>query len=500
MTKKKRSITAAVFFISVITLFFSFAFYLIITNSSLVSMVNKNKSELINYRIDGITGILDRKNDRLKLSENIPVYQNSFQESALFEIHKTYCTNLEKGAFFKIVSRDGKSLEHSTHKEIMNKDIPGYITEKIVQKNSGEFTDKINGIKYWFVFKYYPVWDWFVIYSIPLKNKYSDILPFYMLAAVSAAVPFIIGMLFLSLFVYRSLLPVVKLTKAAEAISSGDLDYAINYKGNDEIAGLAQNFDKMRISIKDKITELEKTMNELKRSNEDLEQYAYASSHDLKEPLRILRLYSDLLIKKHSAGLDSQALEMLGFISTAAQRMNNQIKGILEYAKSGRFEKGVETVNIKGIIEEAVRFSSEIHEKALFSYTGGTYYLECDSLGIQQVFSNLLENAVKYNKSEVPEVKISAEEKGGFVEFSVSDNGIGIDSNYFNKIFEIFETLHPKDEYPGTGIGLALCKKVVERHGGTIRVESPGEGKGGSTFKFTLPLKQHKENSSNTPI
>ncbi len=498
--REKKYITRTVFLIAGLTLFFSFLLYLIITNTSLSNMVDKNKTELINYRINGILAILERKNDRLKLSENIPVYQNAFQESALMEIHKSYCLDLEKSAFFSIISRNGESLKHTTHKEIMNKELPVKIREKIIRKNSGEFTDKIDGKRYWLIFKHYPDWDWFVIYSIPLINKYSAILPFYMLAAVSAAVPFIIGMLFLSLFVYRSLLPVVKLTKAAEAISSGDLDYAINYKGNDEIAGLAQNFDKMRISIKDKITELEKTMNELKRSNEDLEQYAYASSHDLKEPLRILRLYSDLLIKKHSAGLDSQALEMLGFISTAAQRMNNQIKGILEYAKSGRFEKGIETVNIKGIIEEAVRFSSGIHEKALFSYTGGTYYLECDSLGIQQVFSNLLENAVKYNKSEVPEVKISAEEKGGFVEFSVSDNGIGIDSNYFNKIFEIFETLHPKDEYPGTGIGLALCKKVVERHGGTIRVESPGEGKGGSTFKFTLPLKQHKENSSNTPI
>lgn len=498
--REKKYITRTVFLIAGLTLFFSFLLYLIITNTSLSNMVDKNKTELINYRINGILAILERKNDRLKLSENIPVYQNAFQESALMEIHKSYCLDLEKSAFFSIISRNGESLKHTTHKEIMNKELPVKIREKIIRKNSGEFTDKIDGKRYWLIFKHYPDWDWFVIYSIPLINKYSAILPFYMLAAVSAAVPFIIGMLFLSLFVYRSLLPVVKLTKAAEAISSGDLDYAINYKGNDEIAGLAQNFDKMRISIKDKITELEKTMNELKRSNEDLEQYAYASSHDLKEPLRILRLYSELLIKKHSAGLDSQALEMLGFISTAAQRMNNQIKGILEYAKSGRFEKGIETVNIKGIIEEAVRFSSGIHEKALFSYTGGTYYLECDSLGIQQVFSNLLENAVKYNKSEVPEVKISAEEKGGFVEFSVSDNGIGIDSNYFNKIFEIFETLHPKDEYPGTGIGLALCKKVVERHGGTIRVESPGEGKGGSTFKFTLPLKQHKENSSNTPI
>ena len=495
MNKKKYSITTAVFVIALITFSLSSALYIVITGTRLKTIIDKNKTELITHKFDGITGILERKNDRLLLSDNIDAYRKAFQDSALLDIHKTYCYNLEKGASIHIIKRNGEILSHEEHKNIKTNEVPVHLVNKIILKGSGEFIDnnKNENENFWYIFKHYPSWDWFIIYSLPVKEKYSEIRPFYRGFIVSGGAAFFAGMLFLTFFIYKSLLPVVKLTKATEAITAGDLDYKIDTYGYDEISLLAENFDKMRLRIKDKITELERTMGELKRSNEDLEQYAYVSSHDLKEPLRILRLYSDLLQKKYGGSLNDEGREILNYISTAASHMAEQIKDILEYAKAGRFESGIETIDIKELVNKVIQLYSEINSKAVIKYESGPGALpsiEGDSIALKQVFSNLIENGLKYNRSELPEIKITSIIKGDSVEFAVADNGIGINSIYFDKIFEIFESLHPKDEFPGTGIGLALCKKVIERHGGRIWVESAGEGKDGSVFKFKIPQKQ----------
>ncbi|MBN2755188.1 MAG: HAMP domain-containing protein [Candidatus Goldbacteria bacterium] len=492
--KRRTSITTTVFIIACITLIFSSAIFILLTNTALARMINNSRTEVVNYRFDGIIGILERKNDRLKLSHNIPIYIKAFQDSALLDIHKTYCINMENGASFTIIQRDGVSLSHPAHKEILRAFIPDSIKNRIIAKGSGQFNEKINGVSYWFVFRHYPAWDWYIIYTVPLKDKYSEIRPFYLGFVASGGASFFAGLLLLTLFVYRSLLPVTKLTKATEAIAAGDLNYAIEIQGNNEIAVLAENFEKMRVSIKDKITELEKTMIELKRSNEDLEQYAYVSSHDLKEPLRILRLYSELIEKKFGPSLNAEGKEMLGFISTAASRMTTQIHDILEYAKAGRFDSGIESIDINSLISRLTDLYQQMHPNALITYKtefDKSFRIEGDSTGLEQVLSNLIENALKYNRSPRAQINITAAIKDGSVEFAVADNGIGINKVYFDKIFEIFESLHPRDKFPGTGIGLALCKKVVERHGGKIWVESDGEGSGGSVFKFTLPVKQH---------
>ncbi|PKL91520.1 MAG: hypothetical protein CVV21_08025 [Candidatus Goldiibacteriota bacterium HGW-Goldbacteria-1] len=493
MNKKRYSITTAVFVIAIFTFFLSSAFYILLTGTRLKTIIDNNKTELITHKFDGISGILERKNDRLILSQNIDAYRKAFQDSALFDIHKTYCNNLEKGASILIIKHDGEILSHQEHTGIKIQEIPERLKNKIISKDSGEFTDNIKNEKFWYIFKHYPSWDWFIVYSLPVKEKYSEIKPFYAGFIAAGGAAFLAGMLFLTFFVYKSLLPIVKLTKATEAITEGDLNYRIDTYGYDEISVLAENFEKMRVSIKDKIMELEKTMKELKRSNEDLEQYAYVSSHDLKEPLRILRLYSDLLQKKYSPSLNDEVKEILNFISTAAERMTTQIQDILEYSRAGRFESGIETINIKELINGVIMSYSKMYSNAVIKYESGeVFIIEGDSTGFKQVFSNLIENAIKYNRSEIPEIKITSFIENDNVVFAVADNGIGINKTYFDKIFEIFESLHPKDEFPGTGIGLALCKKVVERHGGRIWVESDGEGGPGSVFKFKLPLKQRR--------
>ena len=232
--------------------------------------------------------------------------------------------------------------------------------------------------------------------------------------------------------------------------------------------------------------ELERQAQELMRSNAELQQFAYVASHDLQEPLRMISSYTQLIMRRYGDRLDKEAREFMDYVVDGAGRMKQLIEDILAYSRVGtrgrEFRKAQSgnalkkaLINLRGSIEAA---GATVTHDALPE-------VEADEPQLAQLFQNLIGNALKFKGNEAPRVHVSIAELPNAWEFSIQDNGIGIDAQYFDRIFMVFQRLHSKGEYDGTGIGLAICKKVVDRHGGRIRVESePGRG---STFFFTLP-------------
>ena len=232
---------------------------------------------------------------------------------------------------------------------------------------------------------------------------------------------------------------------------------------------------------------LVKTVGELKRSNDELQQFAYVSSHDLQEPLRMVASYTQLLAGRYKGRLDSDADEFIAFAVDGCNRMQGLIKDLLAYSRAGTNGKALREVSGEKALEEALANLRAIIEQSGAVVTHDSLpVLRTDNTQLTQVFQNLVGNAIKYHGAEVPHVHISATKNDGreWI-FSVRDNGLGIDPQYFGRIFILFQRLHGRDEFEGTGIGLAICKKILERLGGRIWVESRPER--GSTFYFALP-------------
>jgi len=238
--------------------------------------------------------------------------------------------------------------------------------------------------------------------------------------------------------------------------------------------------------VKQRTAELEKMTNELRRSNAELQQFAYVASHDLQEPLHVIKGFLNLFEKRYKDKLDEKGREFIGFTIDGAKRMQDLIRDLLEYSRVGHKGKEFKPTECSVILERVL-----FNLKAAIEGSGAqvTYNnlptIMADATQFTSLFQNLIGNAIKFHGAEAPKVHISAERKGDEWLFSVSDNGIGIDPKFIDKIFVVFHRLHTRNEYPGTGIGLALCKKIVEHHGGHIWVES--ELQKGSTFHFTLP-------------
>jgi light-regulated signal transduction histidine kinase (bacteriophytochrome) len=242
---------------------------------------------------------------------------------------------------------------------------------------------------------------------------------------------------------------------------------------------------------------LEKTAAELARSNKELEQFAYVASHDLQEPLRMITSYTQLIAKRYKERLDSDAKEFMHFAVDGAMRMQKLIQGLLEYSRVGTRGKPFAQTNCDDILAAALANLKLAIEESDATVTHDPLpEIMADPVQLTQLFQNLVGNALKFRGPDAPRIHISVERKiradAASLNvppyewiFCVRDNGIGIEPQYFERIFVIFQRLHTQDKYPGTGIGLAICKKIVERHGGRIWLESkPGQG---TSFFFALP-------------
>jgi PAS domain S-box-containing protein len=237
---------------------------------------------------------------------------------------------------------------------------------------------------------------------------------------------------------------------------------------------------------------LVKTVGELKRSNDELQQFAYVSSHDLQEPLRMVTSYTQLLAGRYKGRLDSDADEFIAFAVDGCNRMQGLIKDLLAYSRAGTNGKVLREVSAENALKEALaNLRATIDQSSAVVTHDALPDIRTDETQLTQVFQNLVGNAIKYHGTEVPHVHVSATKNGGSEwTFSVRDNGLGIDPQYFDRIFILFQRLHGRDEFEGTGIGLAICKKILERLGGRIWVESQPEK--GSTFYFALPETMEK--------
>jgi two-component system, chemotaxis family, sensor kinase Cph1 len=232
--------------------------------------------------------------------------------------------------------------------------------------------------------------------------------------------------------------------------------------------------------------ELERALAELERSNSDLEQFAYATSHDLSEPLRTIGRFANLLTDRYGDELDEPGRHYLERIADGVRRLDALVEGLLAHSRVGSASIERVPVSCDELVGEVVEGLSETIESASAEVRVDRLpVLGADPILLGQVFQNLISNAVKFGGLEGPRVHVSAERMDGGWRFWVRDNGIGIEPRHAERIFRIFQRLHTRDEYAGAGIGLALCKSIVERHGGTILVE-PATG-GGSAFAFTIP-------------
>ncbi|MDG2125058.1 MAG: ATP-binding protein [Verrucomicrobiales bacterium] len=283
--------------------------------------------------------------------------------------------------------------------------------------------------------------------------------------------------------------PIQRVTETATKISEGDLSRRVEVVSSDEIGELARDFNKMTEALAELNAGLERKVDErtaeLERSNGELKQFAYVASHDLKEPLRMVASYLQLLERRCGEAVGDEGKEFIGFAVDGAKRMQGLIDALLEYSRVGTKTKvleQVELVEVFGTVKQNLKVAVE--ESGAVLTCGELPAVEGDAVQLVQLVQNLAANAIKFCGDRVPEVHVSSEKSGGMLKVRVEDNGIGIKADHIERIFMIFQRLHTREEYEGTGIGLAVCKKIVERHGGTLWVESV-EGEG-STFCFTL--------------
>ncbi|MHB8736910.1 MAG: sensor histidine kinase [Terriglobales bacterium] len=240
------------------------------------------------------------------------------------------------------------------------------------------------------------------------------------------------------------------------------------------------------------VAEHQRTAEELRRSNRELEQFAYVASHDLREPLRKVRIYLQLLQERYRGRLDEKADRFIAYAVDSAGRMQALVNDLLAFARVGSRGNPARPTDSAAACDQALaNLEPAIRESGAVVTRTALPLVRGDAGQLVQLFQNLLGNAVKFRAEKSPAVQVTAERRGSAWRFAVRDNGIGIDPQYRDRLFVLFQRLHSSREYPGTGIGLAICKKIVERHGGEIGVESePGQG---ATFWFTLPALEDQQ-------
>jgi signal transduction histidine kinase len=253
-------------------------------------------------------------------------------------------------------------------------------------------------------------------------------------------------------------------------------------QAEDEVRKLNEELER---KVAERTAELAERALDLERSNRDLQQFAYVASHDLQEPLRTVASFTQLLAKRYNDKLDDKAREFIGFAVDGSKRMQTLINDLLSFSRVGTQGKALAAVDCDAALDTVLKgLKRSIEESGAVITRDWLPAVLADELQLTQLLQNLVANAIKFRGQGAPQIHIAADRHGSGWKISVRDRGIGISPEHYERIFVIFQRLHNKKEYPGTGIGLAICKKIAERHGGRIWVEAtPG---GGSTFCFTI--------------
>lgn len=315
------------------------------------------------------------------------------------------------------------------------------------------------------------------------------------LTAMLVAVAVLIVLLFVVLFLgLRQVItrPILRLAGEVRQAADRDIGHPVHGSGPREIAQLGADVEAMRRRILEEVAELERAhalldrrTHELERSNADLEQFAYVASHDLQEPLRKVASFCQLLQRRYEGLLDERGQQYIEYAVDGAKRMQVLINDLLAFSRVGRKPAEHVVVDAGRLADDALA-----NLEVALSLSGGKVdrgelpEVRVEPALITAVFQNLIGNALKFKGEAPPEVRVTADRDGDEWVFSVSDNGIGIDAEYAERVFALFQRLHTRNAYPGTGIGLALCRRIVEHHGGRIWLDTEAEN---TTFRFTLP-------------
>jgi signal transduction histidine kinase len=283
--------------------------------------------------------------------------------------------------------------------------------------------------------------------------------------------------------------PLQRLAGAARTVARGDFEHEIHGSGAREVFDLGEDVNGMRARIVAELAAVHDAQSDLKRSNAELEQFAYVASHDLQEPLRKVASFCQLLQQRYGGQLDARADQYIGFAVDGARRMQDLINDLLSFSRVGRVETPFTAVDCELLLTNVrADLGRAIEESGAEIVAGQLPTVRADAGLLRLVLQNLIANAIKFRGEAAPVVHLDAERDGAFWRFRCADNGIGIDPEYEERIFVLFQRLHPRTQYEGTGIGLAMCRKIVEYHGGRMWLDTEHTHEGeGSTFYFTLP-------------
>jgi signal transduction histidine kinase len=281
--------------------------------------------------------------------------------------------------------------------------------------------------------------------------------------------------------------PVERVSAATRAVADGDLTVHVPADREDEIGTLARSFNDMTDALLRSRQELDTRTRDLERSNHDLEQYAQMASHDLQAPLATIDLYLKLIGRRLPDASQEEIEQLLEGIGGSTERMRSLVRDLLHLARVGRGEPQREPLDSREVLDRALEdLAGPISERGADVVSGPLPVVHGDPGQLSLLFQNLVGNAIKFSDGDAPRVVVTASVEGSQARFAVHDNGIGIDPKHAERIFQPFQRLHGEDRYEGTGIGLAICQRIVAHHGGRIWAEGrPGKG---STFLFTLPL------------
>lgn len=411
----------------------------------------------------------------------------------------------ESGILY-IISPKGQLISHPSTRELyQNADYSKYeyIREIMATKN-GTIQTSTSLVSY-FTNKY----GWTTIIEIPVEQALATVNDNQLLVesfildtnrsmglvAIAILIAILVLTVVISFYVTRWLItPIVNLTAATRTVSGGDLTMVIEKNSSDEIGELTDSFNLMTEQLRLKQEELLKSNAYIKqqaeelldRYNSDLEQFAYVTTHDLIEPLRMITSYIQLLQRRYKDIYDDEAKEFMRFVVEGVDRMHNIINDLFEYSHIRTDVKDFEKVDVQEVLDATLKkLNKEITDSGATVTSFGLPELRAVQSNLVQVFQNLIGNAIKFRQKDVPlQIKISCDDREHDWLFAVEDNGMGFDPQYKEKVFEIFKRLNKRDDFPGSGMGLAISKNIVERHGGKIWVDSRlGIG---TTFYFTI--------------